>query len=93
MEQRIRRMYRGDCALIVVSIICLWLVLLGIMSAVGRLGAEANVLAAALCAGTTAASAATVALLALLRHLNTKMQDIYSEDILHSKSGKGRTHK
>ncbi|MCE5241589.1 MAG: hypothetical protein ABFD98_13600 [Syntrophobacteraceae bacterium] len=88
MEQQIRRMYLGDCALIVVSVIFLWLVLLGIMSAVGRLGAEGNVLTAALCAGTTAGLAATVSLLALLRHLNRKKQDIYSEDILHSKSAK-----
>jgi hypothetical protein len=84
MEKRILKLYRRDCALIIISVMALWLVLLSVMAAVSSLGVGQIISVIALGSGITAGTVATVSLFALLRHLRKNQQDIYSEDILCS---------
>ena len=84
MEKRIGSMYRVDCTLIVLSIAFLWMVLLGVMSAVASLDASRTVVAIALGSGAVAGGTATISLIALLHHLKKNKQDIYAQDILCS---------
>ncbi len=83
MEKKIIKAYRRDCVLVILSIVFLWLALLGTMSAIRSLESGKIILFTAVGSGIIAGTAATVSLLALLSHLRQNRQKVYSEDIYY----------
>jgi len=81
MEEKIKRMYRGDANLIIAFTIFLWIVLIYTMIIVNSLAPSHTVRIVAISAAVIAGVAATTALIAVLGHLKKNKQELYSEDI------------
>ncbi|ATW27308.1 hypothetical protein [Candidatus Formimonas warabiya] len=84
MEEKIKKMYRGDCNLIIAFTIFLWIVLISTMIVVSSLAPSHTVRIIALGAAIIAGVTATTALLAVLGHLKKNQTQLYSEDIMCS---------
>jgi len=81
MEEKIKKMYYGDCVLIFVFILFLWLVLVCVMSAAAKLAPDHAVRVVALLTGAVAGVSATWALIAVLVHLKKNRLQLYAEDL------------
>jgi len=84
MEEKIKKMYRGDSNLIIAFTIFLWIVLIYTMIVVSGLAPDNTVRIAAISAAIVAGVTATTALLAVLGHLKRNKQELYTEDIMSS---------
>ncbi|MEL7566695.1 MAG: hypothetical protein AAGU27_17695 [Dehalobacterium sp.] len=84
MEEKIKKMYRGDSNLIIAFTVFLWIVLIYTMLVVSGLAPDHTVRIAAIGAAVVAGAAATTALMAVLGHLKRNKQELYTEDIMTS---------
>lgn len=84
MEEKIKKMYRGDSNLIIAFTIFLWIILIYTMIVVSGLAPNHTVGIVAISAAIIVGVTATTALLAVLGHLKTNKQELYTEDIMSS---------
>lgn len=82
MENRIRKMYRGDCCNIIFWILFLWLVITFVFfKGVNSIATDYLVRITTLVIGGLAVTFATAALIAVIVHLRKNLEDLYIEDI------------
>lgn len=88
MEAKIRKMFLGDCTLIIMSIAFLWVVLVYVMTVVAGMADIPAQRTVALGAGTIAGVSATTGLVALISHLKNNKIELYTQDITCSDAWK-----
>jgi hypothetical protein len=93
MEKKIRRLYAGDCCLVVSSIFFMWLVLAFIMSMIYSVVAGVDMRLLIVVVGLLTGIYGTAALVAVLVHLKRQQIEIYTEEIIRSCSSENETVK
>ena len=81
MEERINKMFRGDCILIISFLAFLWVVLIGVMTVVAGIAETPALKTIALGAGAIVGISATTGMVAVISHLKNHKTQLYTEDI------------
>lgn len=81
MEEKIGKMFRRDCALIIGFMVFLWVVLAYVLKIVSGLTDDPAVKTVAMGAGIIAGIAATSGMVAVISHLKNNKKELYTQDI------------